>query len=246
MLTASARRARAHVDQNADAVTTRADLARAGFGPDRVAAQLAAGRWQLCGTAVVLHNTGLTRDERCRVALINCGPRAVLTSFTAAEACELRGWQRPEIHVLAPAGTTHPRFPGLVLHRTGDWARARVVAGRRLHRLAPALVIAASGFPTPRPGSGLLAAAVQQHLLLPGDLQAAIDAAPRTRHRAALLSAVADIAQGAQALSEIDFGRLCRRFGLPEPTRQAVRAEPSGRRHYLDAEWRRRDGRGTA
>jgi hypothetical protein len=55
--------------------------------------------------------------------------------------------------------------------------------------------------------------------------------------------AVADIAQGAEALSEIDFGRLCRRFGLPAPARQDVRVEPGGRRRYLDAEWIRADGR---
>jgi hypothetical protein len=42
---------------------------------------------------------------------------------------------------------------------------------------------------------------------------------------------------------EIDFARLCRRAGLPEPRRQSVRLEPSGRRRYLDAEWRRADGR---
>jgi hypothetical protein len=54
---------------------------------------------------------------------------------------------------------------------------------------------------------------------------------------------MADAEQGADALSEIDFTNLCRRFGLPLPTRQAVRVEPGGRRRYLDAEWRLADGR---
>src|SRR6201999_296286 len=58
-----------------------------------------------------------------------------------------------------------------------------------------------------------------------------------------LLTALDDIAQGSQALSDIDFAKLCRRFKLPEPERQAVRREPGGRRRYLDASWRRRDGR---
>jgi hypothetical protein len=71
----------------------------------------------------------------------------------------------------------------------------------------------------------------------------ALNAAPRVRHRSLLLSATRDIAQGAEALSEIDFARLCRRHGLPEPIRQAVRDEPSGRRRYLDSEWKRPDGR---
>lgn len=48
---------------------------------------------------------------------------------------------------------------------------------------------------------------------------------------------------GAQALSEIDFIRLCRRHALPLPTQQAVRVDRQGRRRYLDAEWVLRDGR---
>ena len=48
---------------------------------------------------------------------------------------------------------------------------------------------------------------------------------------------------GSDALSEIDFVRLCRRAGLPSPERQAVRLEPGGRRRYLDAQWRLPDGR---
>jgi very-short-patch-repair endonuclease len=52
-----------------------------------------------------------------------------------------------------------------------------------------------------------------------------------------------DIAGGAEALSEIDFARLCRRHGLPMPLRQVVRREASGRRRFVDALWRRPDRR---
>lgn len=52
-----------------------------------------------------------------------------------------------------------------------------------------------------------------------------------------------DVAGGAQALSEIDFARLCRRAGLPEPLRQRVRLDARGRRRYLDVEWRLPSGR---
>jgi hypothetical protein len=44
------------------------------------------------------------------------------------------------------------------------------------------------------------------------------------------------------ALSEVDLARLCRSSGLPEPTRQRVRRDVSGRRRYLDAEWELADG----
>jgi len=109
--------------------------------------------------------------------------------------------------------------------------------------LAPALVLAASSFRSSRPGCGLLAAAVQQRLLRPDDLRSALRAAPRARHRRYFLLAVADIEQGAEALSEIDFRRLCIRFQLPTPTHQAVRRGPDGRRRYLDVRWRLPDGR---
>ena len=41
------------------------------------------------------------------------------------------------------------------------------------------------------------------------------------------------MADGAHALVELDFARLCRARGIPAPTRQAVRHGPRGR-IYLD------------
>lgn len=244
--TAAAYRGRRVRVEFADGVASRRQLAESGVGPDMVGAQLAAGRWRLVGQAVVLHDGPLTEVQRREVALLNCGPRAVLTSFTAAAVWGLRGWDRPDVHVLAPAYARRPELPGIRLHRTRDWSRADVVTARRLHRLAPALVLAASSFPTPRAGCGVLAAGVQQRLVRPSDLRRAAESASRTRHRAALLLAVADIEQGAQALSDIDFVRLCARYRLQPPNRQSIRMERSGRRRYLDAEWQLPDGRVVA
>lgn len=245
-LTRAARRGRAVCLDHLDDVASRGELGKLGVGWDHIAAQLAADRWRRIGTAIVLHNGVINRAQAERVALINCGPRAVLTSFTAAAHWGLQNWGRPEIHVMAPAGTSRPKLRGLVLHRTADWSNARVARGRRLHLLAPALLVAASSFPTSRPGCGILAAAVQQRLLGAADLRGALHRAPRLRHRATLLLAVGDIEQGAHALSEIDFARLCARHGLPKPTRQAVRTDSAGRRRYLDAEWELPGGRRVA
>ena len=44
---------------------------------------------------------------------------------------------------------------------------------------------------------------------------------------------VADIADGAQALGELDFATLCRQYGLPRPSRQVLRPGPEDR-SYLD------------
>jgi hypothetical protein len=192
-----------------------------------------------------LHNGPLTREQRWQVARIHGGPRALLTGFTAAEASGLKGWEREIVDVLVPLGARrNPRSPvRFRLHRRRDWADVRAGARPKLHHLADSIVVAAATFDSPRPACGLFAAAVQQRTLRPEDLSEALDRAVRTRHRAVLRSAVADIAQGSDALSEIDLVRLCRRFGLPAPAQQAVRRERSGRRRYLDASWRRRDGR---
>ena len=47
-----------------------------------------------------------------------------------------------------------------------------------------------------------------------------------------------DISGGSRALSELDFlNYVVRPFGLPMPDRQVPRADPSGRRRWLDALW---------
>ena len=226
-------------------VRSLAQLQRDGWTDSGIRAQVRARRWQRSGRAAVLHNATLSVDERQQVTLLNAGPRAALTSFTALEAWGLANWSREVVHVLVPGGARITRPPGIPIrvHWTGDWPSREVNPHRQLHRPAEAAVLAASSMPGARPACGVLAAVVQQRLVEPERLLRALVAAPRTRHRAILLAAGRDIAQGAEALSEIDFAALCRRAGLPEPTRQAVRREPSGRRRYLDVEWQREGAR---
>jgi hypothetical protein len=244
--TRSARHAESIGRANLPSVVSRIELARVSIGYKAVMAQLEAQRWQQQGCAIVRHNGPLTRAERWHVARINCGPRAVFTSFTAAEILGLRGWERDEVHVLVPVGTRTPPTPGVVMHRHRAWGSLPPSGPCHVHAVAAAVVIAASSFRSVRPAVGILAAAVQQGVCGAPALHAAVTDAVRTRHRAAMLGCLADIAQGAQALSEIDFARLCRAFHLPEPERQAVRIEPNGRRRYLDAEWVLSDGRRVA
>jgi hypothetical protein len=229
-------------------VLSRRELLATGCTPDELRARLAAGRWRSMGRAVVLHNGGLDRGQSCRAALANCGPRSVLASFTAAESLGLTGWMRTEIHVLVPSGVPAPKVPGLriVLHRTSRFDVNATMLPRRCQRIAPAVVLAAGSFASPRPGCGILAAAVQQRLTDARALRQALQIASRTRHRRHLAAAVDDIEMGAQALSEIDFVGLCRRYGLPRPRRQAVRHQSDGRRRYVDAEWTTADGRVVA
>ena len=226
-------------------VFTRAELMRRGFTRDAIRAQLAARRWDSVGRAIIVRTGSLDRRQRWSVALINAGASAVLTAFSTAESFGLVGWERDEVHVLVPVGVRVRPVDSVrvVVHRARDRSAMSVHPSGWRQRLAPALLVAAATFTEPRPACGLLAAAVQQRLLRPEELQAALEAAPTMRHRRILVSAADDIAMGAQALSEIDFMRLCRAYRLPRPVHQAVRCGPGGRRRYLDAEWIRADGR---
>jgi hypothetical protein len=225
-------------------VYTRLELVALGCTRSQISARIAAHRWQAIGHAIVLRNGELTREEAWQVAVLNCGPRAVLASFTAAESQGLAGWERDEIHVLAPAGVARPAIDlPIVLHRTRRLEPATVYPQRRCQRIAPAVVLAAASLRRPRPACGLAAAAVQQRLTTVAQLRPLVAGPARSRHRHSLIRALDDIEMGAQALSEIDFARLCRRGGLPEPVRQRVRPDRLGRRRYLDAEWQLPDGR---
>lgn len=230
--------------RQAQQITTWHRLVVAGVSPARIRAQFAAQRWRRWGYAIALHNGPLTRQQRWFVARMHGGTRALLTGFTAAEAYGLRGWEREPCDVLQLSGHGSPRCPvPIVRHRVR--CTDGVLRHRRypLHAPPQALLVASASFAMPRPACGILAAAVQQRLVTAGGLAEALAGAPRVRHRAVLCAAVADIAQGADALSEIDFGRLCRRNGLPAPQRQTVRRVAGGRRRYLDATWTRRDGK---
>lgn len=219
------------------------ELTQAGVTRSAIAANLAARRWRRCGRAIVLHAGPPTSHQRWRAALITCGPGTMLTAFTAAEFAGLTGWQRQRIHVLGPPGARDPRPTELPirLHRTADWP-VPPWRGTRCQPPADALLVAAATFASPRPAAGLLAAAVQQGIVTGPQLLASLERARRVRHRSLLVAATHDIIGGAQALSEIDFGRLCRLHGLPLPERQAVRRDSTGRRRYLDAVWRQPGG----
>jgi hypothetical protein len=82
--------------------------------------------------------------------------------------------------------------------------------------------------------AGLLAAVVQQRLSTPQRLLSELHAAGRIPRRRLMQLTLQDIAGGAAALSEIDFGRLCRRYGLTVASRQQLRLDAQGRRRYLD------------
>jgi hypothetical protein len=215
----------------------------ASLGLDRsvVRRQLASGRWQRPRRGVVVAHSGpLTGEEELWAALLAAGRDAVLGGLTAGGLDGLTGFESRVIHLVVPADRrVRTSLPGVVVHRS------RVLGPDDLHparlpprtRLARSLLDAAAWSGSDDRARAVLAAGVQQRLLRPDQLEAALGRRPRLRRHALIAATLADIAGGAHALSELDFARLARRYGLPAPDRQVMRLDRDGRRRWLDAYW---------
>ena len=228
------------------AVCSRHQLAELGVTDDHVASQVAARRWRpLSHGVVALHLGPLPRDALCWAAVLGAesAPTA-LASWTALELHGLRGWFREPIHVVVPRGTRITRHPWLVVHesRRHDAEDVTSRGGLPVHGAERAAIDAGAWQPSWRTASGLMAAVVQQRLATPDTVLGELERAGRIRHRRTMQLALLDVVGGAQSLEEIDFARLCRRAGLPEPARQERRRDARGRVRFLDVEWRLRNG----
>jgi hypothetical protein len=229
-------------------VTARQAIALLGEG--RVRGRVRAGRWRaVCRGIVATTNGRLTPDQQLWVAVLAAGRGAVLAGAAAAAEAGVRGLRREPLHILLPAARHAPRrrlaalpidMPAVVVHRCAALPAAHVQIGRPTRTTtARSLVDAAAWARGDDEARTILAAGCQQRRVAPGELREVVTVLSRVRRRGLILETVADIEGGAQALSEIDFARLCRRYGLPAPDLQERRTDASGRVRYLDAYWKR-------
>lgn len=232
------RRRAAPLAQAHDGVVHRRDLRAAGVSKEDVRSEVAAGRWFLHGRHTLAVAAGpLSRRATLWRAVWESGGGAVLDGAAALEAAGLRGFQPVAIDVSVPRDNRHHLLDGVRLHRRTELPSS-LMAGVPRVRPELAAVHAASWARSDREAALLLCLAVQQRLTTPERLLAAWRGGRRTGPRRAFLAhAVVDVCDGAQALGELDFARLCRRRGLPEPSRQSV-VTGHGGRLYLDARWR--------
>jgi very-short-patch-repair endonuclease len=210
------------------------------LGEPAVRWRLASGRWRRVSHGVLVTQSGpLTDEQRLWVALSATGDGAVLAGLTAATLDGLAGFEDRRIYLLVPARRqVRKPLPGVVVHRS------RLLEPEDVHpsrlpprtRLGRSLIDAAAWAATDRRARAILAAGVQQRLVRPAGLSAVVGRCPRVHRRALMRATLADVAGGAEALSELDFCDLVRRFGLPEPDRQFERVDGQGRR-WLDAVW---------
>ncbi|WP_285794499.1 hypothetical protein [Micromonospora sp. NBRC 107095] len=215
-----------------------------------VRGRIRTGRWRsICRGILLTGNGRLTRDQQLWVAVLAAGPGAMLAGVTAAAEAGVRGLRREPLHVLVPAARRAARttlrrlpidMPAVLVHRTTVLPEShRQLARPPRTTTARALVDAAGWAAGVDEAQAVLAAGCQQRRVLPEELRAVLDVLPRVPRRHLIGQTVGDIAGGAQALSEIDFLRLCRRHGLPAPDLQKHRVDAAGRSRWLDAYWRK-------
>lgn len=231
-----------------DSVARTQQLLDAGLTYGQVRHQLATGRWRWITSNVLLcSDVEPTRRQWMWVGVLDVGPPVALASHTALEMAGFRGFaeEAHRIHVVAPHGSRCAGGGPLQLHESRRFGAADCYGPFRLPRVSPAraAIDAAAWQPWPRFTYAVLAAVVQQRLTTVDHLRTELHQAGSIRHRAHMRLVLDDIAGGAQALSEIDVTRLCRRHGLAEPSRQVRRCDARGRVRWLDCEWTLPDGR---
>jgi hypothetical protein len=230
------------LQQQRGVLTTASAVGR--LGKAAVRWRIQTGRWQQpCHGVVVTHSGQLSHDELLWVIVLGAGTDAALSGLTAARLDGLTGFDDGRIHVVVPASRqVRTKLPGLALvHRSRSLGPADVHPVRRPPRTRTprSILDAASWMRTENGTRAVLAAGVQQRLVRADDLATALTRRGTVPQRALIRATIADIASGAQALSELDFCRLTRRFGLPEPSRQVLRRDRRGRVRWLDACWER-------
>lgn len=231
--------------RNQSGLISRAQLNEQGAGPSIVAAQIAADRWRAVGSNVVATFTGPLPTESTRwAALLHTGPASALCGRSALEVRGLTGWSSETVQVIVDRGTTPEDLDGVRIHESRRHRGTDVSGANGLacHSVERAAVDVAAWCMSDRTAVGVLAAVAQQRLTTPARLQATLERQGRIRRRRLIAATINDLAGGAQALSEIEYGRLFERWGLPRPTSQAIRLDHRGRRRYLDVEWTLPDG----
>ncbi|MEU5562720.1 hypothetical protein [Micromonospora musae] len=125
----------------------------------------------------------------------------------------------------------------MLAHRTSCLPRADVLPIGQPPRTMPAraIVDAAQWAASDDEARWIVAAGFQQRLVGGDELHQVLTRLTRVRRRRLILHTATDAAGGAHSLGELDFLRLVRNAGLPEPTRQKARNDATGRRRYLDA-----------
>ncbi len=100
---------------------------------------------------------------------------------------------------------------------------------------AAAAVDAAGWARTDREAMSIVVSVLQQRLCQPLEIEAVLRDRPSAKRRALILETVQEFRGGATSMGEIDFGAVCKRYGIRTPDRQIRRRDAQGVFRYIDA-----------
>jgi len=200
--------------------------------------RLRSGRWRLAHRAVfVAHNGPATEEQRSWVAVL--ATDGLLGGLSALIEAGLRGFTSHAVHVLIPAHRRRRVPAGVLLHRTTHLPAADVhPVGMPPCTTAPRSVVdAAQWARSDREARAIIAMSCQQRLVTGADMEQVLARMPKVRRHGLIARTALDASGGSHTITELDFLDLCRRGGLPMPSRQVMRTDDAGRRRYLDADF---------
>lgn len=232
-------------------VVHRAQLAEAGIGRDDVRAECRALRWSavgrhtvmigdarvICASAQPMLTGPPIWPARAWWAVWESGAGAVLDGVSSLRASGLEGFREEVVHITCLRGATPSPLAGVRRHWQHDAVQVRRPGGGP-PRTKPeiAVIRAAQWAVSDRQAALLIAMTVQQRIVPALRILDTWRQVVRSPRRRVIDAVIRDVCDGAQAMSELDFAALCRRYGLPAPTRQQVRTTALGR-VYLDVWW---------
>jgi very-short-patch-repair endonuclease len=207
--------------------------------------RVSSGRWRRVHRGVLLTHTGaITTNQRLWIAALAAGDEqpAPVAGLTALIVHGLRTITSPAIHVLVPSQRRVVAPRGVVVHRTRDLPPGDVIAWSSPPATTPgrSVVDAAQWARSDNEARLIIAASFQQRLVQLPDIDPVVERMVNAKRRSLTIRTAWDCTGGSESLGELDLLNLCRRAGLPLPTRQVRRRDRFGRQRYLDAvfaEW---------
>jgi hypothetical protein len=200
-----------------------------------------ADRWRRIDRGVYAAFTGeLPRDAVLWAAVLRAGPRSLLSHETAAETYGLKKPSRL-LHVTVPETQRLKPVRGLIIHRSArDLEQIRDPGA-----LPPRTMVEETVLDLAQNAAdfddvvALIAGACQRRLTFPVLLRQSLETRAKSRWRAEIREALADVASGVHSPLEHRYLRNVERaHGLPAGERQA-RAVQNGRVIFRDVRYRR-------
>ena len=230
-----------------DGVATRRQLADEGWSWSAVRAQVDGRRWrELNEHVVVNHNGPLTHRQKMWAVYLSAQQPAAMCGLTAMAQWGISGFDTDDVHIVVCRGARPMpvRDVNVVVHESRRFGPVDISGGRApaATSLRRSTVDAASWAQDLWTAYRIFVAPVQQRRETAEALRGELLVAGKIKHRRQLLALANDLSAGAQALSEVEFLRFCRRHGLPRPVCQR-RMDSAGKWRYLDATFTLASGR---